>query len=193
MFTRSKAAVSAVLWPGPLLQQSYAHYLQWLPQAPAVTLRVAVHMAAALLAAMPAGLALAPPAINRFVTLDYVEYRTTFKPFTEVKWAPLQQRNRQCNRTLKAVCLACLRIHNVEVLCYHQQHQQQRTGSSTEFCPDQLHTSWRIVCTMLVVQPLVAWASCHMAVLLLRHCLLPQVPHHCQDLGHPETRDHQGH
>jgi hypothetical protein len=32
-----------------------------------------------------AGLALAPPAINRMVTLDYVEYRTAFKPFTEVK------------------------------------------------------------------------------------------------------------
>jgi hypothetical protein len=36
-------------------------------------------------AAGPAGLALAPPTVNRFVTLDYVEYRTTFKPFTEVK------------------------------------------------------------------------------------------------------------
>ncbi|WIA10756.1 hypothetical protein OEZ85_010926 [Tetradesmus obliquus] len=34
----------------------------------------------------PHGLALAAPAINRFITLDYVEYRTTFKPVTEVKY-----------------------------------------------------------------------------------------------------------
>lgn len=31
----------------------------------------------------PHGLALTPGPINRFVTLDYVEYRTTFKPFAK--------------------------------------------------------------------------------------------------------------
>jgi hypothetical protein len=31
----------------------------------------------------PHGLALSAPAVGRFVTLDYVEYRTTFKPYTK--------------------------------------------------------------------------------------------------------------
>jgi hypothetical protein len=31
----------------------------------------------------PHGLAISAPAVGRFVTLDYVEYRTTFKPYTK--------------------------------------------------------------------------------------------------------------
>lgn len=33
----------------------------------------------------PHGLALTPPPINRFVTLDYVEYASTFKPANDVR------------------------------------------------------------------------------------------------------------
>lgn len=33
----------------------------------------------------PHGLALASPAVNRMVTLDYVEYASTFKPSTSIK------------------------------------------------------------------------------------------------------------
>jgi hypothetical protein len=35
----------------------------------------------------PHGLALSPAAINRMVTLDYVEYASTFKPSSDVRYA----------------------------------------------------------------------------------------------------------
>jgi hypothetical protein len=32
----------------------------------------------------PHGLALTAPSVGRFVTLDYLEYKTVFKPFKEI-------------------------------------------------------------------------------------------------------------
>lgn len=37
----------------------------------------------------PHGLALTPAPINRMVTLDYVDYSTTFKPSADIRWVSL--------------------------------------------------------------------------------------------------------